>query len=168
MESNSNVGGSDFTGLYKTVFNETRNLISQHGNDINTQGTDDKFLRPTKYKVRIVFEWNDLDAEFDVNIINPQNRYFTWSHTQAENSQNILTEHQQGYGLEEFYLTDSDRGEWKFNVTYYGKTSSDKNPTYLKITTYKNFGYPTQTKSIKVVKLDKKNIEQTVSSVLVN
>ena len=81
---------------------------------------------------------------------------------------NILQQHQQGYGLEEFYLTPSDIGEWKFNVTYYGKTSSNKAPTYLKITTYNNFGYPNQTKKIKVVRLDKMNVEQTVSSVVVN
>lgn len=168
MENNINVGNSNFSGIYKTIFNETKNLVSQHKNDLNTVGVDQKFLRPIKYKARIVFEWNDLDAEFDLNIINPQKRFFTWSHTQAENSQRILQQHQQGYGLEEFYLTDDDRGEWKFNMKYYGKTSNDKSPTFIKITTYKNYGSPDQSKTINVVRLDQKGIEQTVAKLKVN
>lgn len=168
MENNTNVGNADFSGIYMTIFNETKNLISQHKKELNTVGTDQKFLRPIQYKSRIVFEWNDLDSEFDLNIINPQNRFFTWSHTQAENSQRILQQHQQGYGLEEFYLTSADLGEWKFNMKYYGKTSNDKSPTFIKITTYKNFGSPNQSKTIKVVRLDEKDIEKTVAKLVVN
>ncbi|RZW46468.1 MAG: hypothetical protein EX263_09245, partial [Flavobacteriaceae bacterium] len=168
MEKKSNVGNADFSGIYKTIFNETKNLIAQHGSELNTVGTDQKFMRPIKYKSRIVFEWNDLDAEFDLNIINPQNRFFTWSHTQSENSQRILQQHQQGYGLEEFYLTEADLGEWKFNMKYYGKTSNDKNPTFIKITTYNNFGSSNETRSIKVIRLDEKDIEQTVTKLVLN
>ncbi|MBT8288272.1 MAG: hypothetical protein KJO00_09645, partial [Bacteroidia bacterium] len=135
---------------------------------LNLLGVDDKYKRPVKYRSRIVFEWNDLDVEFDLNIVNPQNRFFTWSHTQAENSQRILQQHQEGYGLEEFYLTSGDLGEWKFNMKYYGKTSNDKAPAFIKISTYKNFGSPNQTVDIKVVRMDKQDIEQTVAKLLVN
>jgi tetratricopeptide (TPR) repeat protein len=168
IENNVNVGNANFSGINRTIFNETKNLISQNKNELNTLGIDKKFLRPIKYKSRIIFEWNDLDAEFDLNIINPQNRFFTWSHTQAENSQRILQQHQQGYGLEEFYLTEHDLGEWKFNMKYYGKTTNDKTPTFIKITTYKNYGSPNQTKTINVVRLDQKQIEQTVTKLVVN
>lgn len=168
MDANLNVGNADFSGLTKTISNELRNLIALNGKGLNVTGIRPRYFNPIQYKARIVFEWNDLDAEFDLNIINPQNRYFTWSHTQAENSQRILNMHQKGYGLEEFYLTDADKGEWKFNMTYYGKTSDEKTPTFLKITTYKNYGSPNQSKQIEVVRLDKENIEQTVASLKVN
>ena len=39
---------------------------------------------------------------------------------------------------------------------------------YIKITIYKNFGSANETKEIKVVRLDKKNIEQTVVKLNVN
>ncbi len=168
IENNINVGNSNFSGINKTIFNETKNLISQHKNELNTTGVDKKFFRPVNYKARIVFEWNDLDAEFDLIIINPQNRFFTWSHTQSENSQRILQQHQQGYGLEEFYLTDTDLGEWKFNMKYYGKTSKNDAPTFIKITSYQNFGSPNQSKIIKVIRLDKQDLEQTVAKLVVN
>jgi len=115
-----------------------------------------------------VYEGNDLDAEFDLNIINPQNRFFTWSHTRAENSQRIAQQKEIGYGEEEFYLTSSDVGEWIFNMKYYGTNAKEKLPTYIKITVYKNFGSPEQTKKISVVRLEKTNIEETVSKLVVN
>ncbi|NNK87611.1 MAG: TonB-dependent receptor plug domain-containing protein, partial [Flavobacteriaceae bacterium] len=162
IDKGLNVGSADFTGLNRTILNEVKNLVSLHGNALDLIGLNDRFKRPVRYKSRIVFEWNDLDTEFDLNIVNPQNRFFTWSHTQAENSQRILQQHEEGFGLEEFYLTDGDTGEWKFNMKYYGKTSNDKSPTYIKITTIKNFGSPQQTTDIDVVRLSKQDIEQTV------
>lgn len=168
IDKNIGVGNINTLGLNKTIINETKNLIALHGKKLNTYGLNPKFLRPINYKSRIVFEWNDLDAEFDLNIINPQNRFFTWSHTRAENSQRIAQQKELGYGLEEFYLTSSDVGEWIFNMKYYGTNAKEKFPTYIKITVYKNFGSPNQTKKISVVRLEKTNVEETVSKLVVN
>jgi len=162
------VGNISTLGIDKTITNEAKNLIALHGNKLNTNGVNLKFLKPINYKSRIVFEWNDLDSEFDLNIINPQNRFFTWSHTRAENSQRIAQQKELGYGLEEFYLTSSDVGEWIFNMKYYGTNAKEKLPTYLKITVYKNYGSPKQTKKISVVRLEKTNVEETVSKLVVN
>jgi len=168
IDKNIGVSNINTLGLNKTITNEAKNLIALHGNKLNTNGINPKYLRPINYKSRIVFEWNDLDAEFDLNIINPQNRFFTWSHTRAENSQRIAQQKELGYGLEEFYLTSSDVGEWIFNMKYYGTNAKEKLPTYIKITVYKNFGSPNQTKKISVVRLEKTNVEETVSKLVVN
>ncbi len=167
VDKNRGVGSSNFSGIKKTIVNDTKNLITQHQSELNTTGINSLFLKPIKYKARIIFEWNNLNSEFDLNIINPQKRFFTWSHTNSENAQRIKQENEMGYGLEEFYLSSSDIGEWTFNMKYYGKTAVDETPTFVKITIYKNFGSPNETKEIKVIRLDKKNIEQTVVKLLV-
>jgi len=167
VDKNRGVGNSNFSGIKKTMVNDAKNLISHHKSEINTIGINSFYLKPIKYKARIIFEWNNLNSEFDLDIINPQKRFFTWSHTKKENGQRISQEKEMGYGLEEFYLRSSDIGEWTFNMKYYGKTSKDDSPTFVKITTYKNFGSPNETKDIKVIRLDKKNIEQTVAKLVV-
>ena len=168
IDKNIGVSNINTLGISKTIINETRNLVALQGKKLNTIGMNPKLLRPLNYKSRIVFEWNDLEAEFDLNIINPQNRFFTWSHTRAENSQRISQQKEFGYGLEEFYLTASDTGEWIFNMKYYGTNAKEKSPTYLKITVYNNFGSPNQTKKISVIRLEKTNVEETVSKLVVN
>ena len=159
------VSNTNFTGIKKTLINDTKNLIFRHQSKVSTSSVNPLYLRNIKYKSRIIFEWNDLDAEFDLNIINPQKRFFTWSHTNVENRARISQEKMQGYGLEEFYLTSADVGEWTFNAKYYGKTSGKATPTFVKITIFKNFGQPNQSKEIKVIRLDKQDIEQTVAKV---
>ncbi len=168
IDKNIAVYNSNFNGLKKTITNDAKSLISRHKEKLNISGVNPLYLRPIKYKARIVFEWNNLNSEFDLDIINPQKRFFTWSHTRGENFNRIEQEHEQGYGLEEFYLTSSDVGEWTFNIKFYGNYVNVDEPTYVKITTYKNFGSANETKDIQVIKLAKKNIEQTVSKVVVN
>jgi len=167
VDKNRGVGNSNFSGIKKTMVNDAKNLISKHKTVLNTTGINAFYLKPIKYKARIIFEWNNLNSEFDLNIINPQKRFFTWSHTKDENVERITQEQEMGYGLEEFYLRSSDIGEWTFNIKYYGQTSKNKAPTFVKITTYKNFGSPNETKEIKVIRLDEKNIEQTVAKLMV-
>jgi len=162
------VGGSNFNGIRKTITNDAKNLVFKHKSKLNVSNINPLYLRNIKYRARIMIEWNDFNSEFDLNIINPQKRFFTWSHTNSENSARIRQEKDQGYGLEEFYLTSTDIGEWTFNIKYYGKTSNDKSPTFIKITIYKNFGMPNETKDIQVVRLEKQNIEQTAVKLMVD
>ena len=162
------VSNTNFTGIKKTIINDTKNLIFKHESQLSTSGINPIYLRNIKYKSRIIFEWNDPTAEFDLNIINPQKRFFTWSHTNTKNRARIDQEKSQGYGLEEFYLTSADVGEWTFNAKYYGKTSGNESPTFIKITIFKNFGQPNQSKEIKVIRLGKLDVEQTIAKVNVN
>lgn len=168
LDKNRAVNNVNARGIKKTILNDVKQLITKAGGEVQTVGINPMFLKPITYKARIVFEWNDLDSEFDLSIINPQKRYFTWSHTNAENAQRIAQEKEEGFGLEEYYLTNSDKGQWRFNMKYYGKTSKDKAPTYVKITIYKDFVTSKEEHIIKVVRLDKQNIEQTVAKVLID
>jgi hypothetical protein len=168
LDKNRAVNNVNTRGIKKTILNDAKQLITKAGGEVQTVGVNPMFLKPITYKARIVFEWNDLDSEFDLSIINPQKRYFTWSHTNAENAQRIAQEKEEGFGLEEYYLTNSDKGQWTFNMKYYGKTSKDKVPTYVKITIYKDFGTSKEERIIKVIRLDKQNIEQTVAKVLID
>lgn len=162
IEKKRGVGMANFYGIETTVTNEFKNLVNQHRQNLNTSGINPSMLKPKKMKKRIVFEWNDPSAEFDIQIVNPQKRYFTWSHTKAESAVRIAEERQQGFGSEEFFITNSDIGEWLFNVKYYG-TDSKNVPTYIMITTYTDFGYPNEKREAKVIRLaEKKKLKTAV------
>jgi uncharacterized protein YfaP (DUF2135 family) len=115
------------------------------------------------YSTRVIFEWSDFDALFDLQIVNPQKRFFTWSHTPAAEGARMQQEQTLGYGLEEFFMTATDKGEWLFNITYKGKNSGDTaQPTYVKITTISNFGKANQSEQVKVISLQDEGNSQTV------
>ena len=107
---------------------------------------------------RLVFEWNDGEAEFDLQFVNPENQYFKWKHTLADNTETISREKDFGYNMMEELVDASLPGLWKVNVNYYGNKSLT--PTYLKATVYYNYGTPSQRKEVKVYKLSLKEVDQ--------
>lgn len=160
----SGIANSD--GLRRTINNEFRNLLALHKGKLQAGYVKPLYFKNVVYDTRVVFEWNVYDAEFDLQIVNPQKRFFTWSHTQGAEGPRMAQEMSQGYGLEEFFMTAADKGEWLFNLTYFGTRTGDNNvPTYIKITTYRNFGKPNQTKEVKVIGLHELNKKETVLTV---
>ena len=154
---------NSFSGLKQTINSEYKNLVALHNSTLVAADIPDFYKKNTEYDTRIVFEWSYFDAQFDLQIVNPQQRYYTWSHTQNEERSRIIKETAQGYGLEEFFITKKDKGEWLFNISYYGKKTGDNSiPTYLKITVYNNFGRPNQTKKVTVKELNDLNKKETI------
>ena len=154
---------NSFNGLKQTINAEYKNLVALHNSTLLATNIPEFYKKKAEYDTRIIFEWSHFDAEFDLQIVNPQKRYFTWSHTQKEEASRFMKETSQGYGLEEFFITKKDKGEWLFNLTYYGKKTGDNSmPSYLKVTVYSNFGKPTQIKKVTVKELNDLNKKESI------
>lgn len=157
-----------YSGLETSLTTEFRNLVATNRGRLNTNYVPEKFKQNVRYHTRVVFEWNHFDAAFDLQIINPQKRYFTWTHSKAADPARYAREQEQGFGMEEFYMTADDKGEWTFNLDYLGREKeANTRPTYLKVTTYRNYGLPGQTESVKVITLDEINKNENVLKVTI-
>ena len=107
---------------------------------------------------RLVFEWNDGEAEFDLQFVNPENQYHIWQHSLASDADRIMREKEIGFNTEEFLIDSSLPGTWEMNVRYYGNKSLS--PSYLKVTIYDNYGTRSQRKEVRVFKLSLKDANQ--------
>lgn len=112
------------------------------------------------WPIRMLVEWNNSEAEFDLQFVHPSKHYYTWNHTLEESPERIKDEKLKGYSSEQFMIDNSATGQWLINLKYYGNRSYD--PTYLKVTTYRDYGTPSQKKEIKVFELTEKNVNQTL------
>lgn len=110
------------------------------------------------YNTRLVFEWSDSEAEFNLQFVNPDNQYFNWEHSMAEIPERIRSEKRLGFSMADFLLDDGLLGVWKVNATYLG--NKQLSPTYLKATIYRNYGSKFQSKEVKVFKLGLKDTNQ--------
>ncbi|MDT0621336.1 carboxypeptidase-like regulatory domain-containing protein [Croceitalea vernalis] len=107
---------------------------------------------------RLVFEWNDSEAEFDLQFVNPGKQFYTWNHSLADNEETISREKNFGYNITEYLIDGSLPGNWSVNVNYLGNKSLT--PTYLKATIYYAYGSRNQRKEVKVFKLSLKDVNQ--------
>lgn len=153
----------NFSGIRKAMTAEYKNLVALNIKDLDQTQIPDFFNDNITYHTRIVFEWSYFNSEFDIQIVNPQNRFFNWSHTQKMEAARFDDEQSSGHGVEEFFVTSSDKGKWLFNLTYFGKVGAKNNsPVHLKVTTYSDFGKPSQTKKVQLFTLQELNKKETI------
>ena len=116
------------------------------------------------WPIRLVVEWNNSEAEFDLQLVHPEGNYYTWSHTTEKNKELLIDEKLKGYSSKQFYIDSDAQGEWKVNVNYFGNKSYED--TYLKTTVFYNYGSYNQTEKTFVYKLSTKNVNQNLLNLL--
>ncbi len=133
---------------------ESTNLIARKGEELKIENGDvsDSDIGGT----RVLIEWNNTEAEFDLQFVNPDNHYFVWSHTLENESERIFDEKIKGYSCEHFLIDKSLLGEWKINIKYFGNKAY--NPTYMKATVYYDYGTSNERSEVKAFSLSEKDV----------
>ncbi len=151
---------SDSVGLGSIIDRDSENLLALDGDKVFEGGKSRKRLaKYANFKgTRLLFEWNDSEAEFDLQFVNPEKHYFTWKHTSMANATRIMDEKLKGYSSEEFLIDGSLAGKWQVNINYQGNKKLE--PSYLKVTTYFNYGLNSQRKEVNVYRLSLKDVNQ--------
>ena len=160
---NNKIKNVNMLGLQETVVNEAAHLywtkfdkLSQTDFPLKTLKTyiPKNDWRKFGFDYRIIFDWNDPAVEFNVQFVDPKNKYYNWSHTILDDRDLLEDELNYGYNSEEFIIEKSDRGKWIINIENYS-IQDDSNPTYIKYTVYKNYGRPNEIKKVEVINLNK-------------
>ncbi len=159
-------------GIGKQIYSEMEYVFYHRSNQA---GIKEKFVPISEdiYEfqadVRLVFEWNTSEAEFDIEFVNPELRSYVFQHDLVHNQDLIMDEKTKGYSSKEFYVDTIGEGEWLVNFTYKGNKKPQ--PTYVKLTVYYNWGKSYQTQEIRVYTLqeqrDKLQLLRLTKEVLV-
>lgn len=143
---------------------ELNNLVSLKGAELVSTSQVNEIKLDDEFKgTRLVFEWSDSEAEFELQFVNPEKRYYKSEHSLVADAERIQSEKRSGFSSEEYLIDDTLRGNWLVNATYSGNKSLT--PTYLKATVYYNYGSASQRKETKVFKLSVRNVNQQLFSV---
>ncbi|MEZ4811337.1 MAG: carboxypeptidase-like regulatory domain-containing protein [Allomuricauda sp.] len=136
---------NNFLGIHGAVLGNT-NIVKTEEDDFDG--------------VRLLFEWNNSEAEFELQLVGPENQYHTWEHTQWANEERIMEEKTHGFSTQEYLIYRPILGNWVVNAKYLGNKSLT--PTYLKATVYYDYGTKSQHKETRVFKLTAKNVNQAL------
>ncbi|WP_300008484.1 TonB-dependent receptor plug domain-containing protein, partial [uncultured Dokdonia sp.] len=115
------IKGVDFTGLEKTLRNELSHLLALHKDKVDYSRFPNEWLRTDfDIDIRMVIDWSDRSVPFEFQFVNPDKKFFKWTHTLQENRDRLEGEQAQGYQSEEFIIDDAPSGEWLINIQYLG------------------------------------------------
>lgn len=152
----------DFNSIMNREYN---NLLGFEARGFLNKRAQKKIIQNKKiYTTRLVFEWNDSEAEFELQFVNPNGKYFKHEHSFFADADLVRSQKIAGFSMQEHLIDDSMIGQWQVNVKYLGNKSLT--PTYLKATIYKNYGSSQQNKETKLFKLGVKNSNQKLFTVV--
>jgi tetratricopeptide (TPR) repeat protein len=158
------IEGVDFSGLNDILVNELRHLVLLYKSEVDYKDLPADILNVNfKQDRRLVFEWNDPFAEFEIQFVNPDNKYFTWELSTFSKKERLLDGVKKGYQIEEFFIDNAEAGKWIVNIKNLKKEKS-LNPSYLKYTVYKNFAKPNESKTVRVIKLFEQQEKATLDT----
>lgn len=156
---------ADTTMFANMINREFNNLLSLEKTDV-VGASSSKKIKVDKEDfdgTRLVFEWSDSEAEFELQFVNPENQFYTWTHNLEVSPDIISREKDFGYSTCEYLIDDSLSGVWKINAKYLGNKSLT--PSYLKATIYHNYGTKSQREEIKVFKLDVEDVNRELFTI---
>ncbi len=140
-------------GIDSIIFSEYDNLLAKSG----ISRYDKRITDPDdKGSVRLLFEWNHGDAEFELQFVNPTNNYYTWQHTLNDTPERIKDEKLKGYSSEQFFVDDTMAGKWRINLKYLGNRSYD--PTFLRLSVFYHYGTEYERVETYLHRLTEKNV----------
>ncbi|KPM33226.1 Putative outer membrane protein [Croceitalea dokdonensis DOKDO 023] len=151
---------ADTVNFAPILSREINNLLALEGDAVLDKGsTSELYVGEENFKgTRLVFEWNDSEAEFDLQFVNPEKQFSLWKYSLADTAERVNLSKEYGYSMMEELIDGSLPGTWQVNVRYHGNKSLT--PTYLKATVYHNYGEVSQRKEVKVFKLTLKDVNQ--------
>ena len=143
----------DFSGITAIAESEMRQLLANYKDKVAFRSLPNRLLNVGyKKDVRIVFEWNDPSAEFDVQFVSPDGKFYTHKQTRFDNLEAMKMATRGGYAIQQFEIDDAEAGEWLINLESLNPEASI-NPTYLKYTIYRNYATAQETKEVHTINL---------------
>ncbi len=145
----------NFGGMQQISKNEINKIINTNAEIKKASFKNVKEINST-FDIRILIDWNHNDTDIDLHVIDPFLEECYYSHSKTQQGGKMSKDMTQGFGPEEFTLKNAKQGEYFVKVNYFGdRYQKVENPTFMKVTIFKNYGKPTETKEIKVVRLSK-------------
>jgi len=139
-------------GKDQLIATEMMNILEQNKEFLSNGDTIKTVINEIGPQVRLVFEWNNPKAKFELQFVTPEGFYDSWSNKPGMDvTQNQVAVN--GYSSHQFFLGEENIGLWQVNIDYRGNDSEV--PTYLKVSVYRDYGLPSQQSEIKIYKLYK-------------
>ncbi len=153
--------------MYNVAKNEINNLI-QKDPKVDKSNLESFNEINTNYDVRVVIDWNRADTDMDLHVIDPSLEDCFFKNPKTQIGGEISSDLNIAYGPEEFTLRNGRKGDYYVKVNYANDVlQDDENPTFVKVTLYKNYGTPKETKDVKVVRLSKRKGEQIIAKLTI-
>jgi hypothetical protein len=168
LETNyfANMGGQ-YAGVEDILLMDINRLLTEH-QGINIRDFDKKHLKSMPVAVRIILNWNQMDTDIDLHVIEPTGEECYYGHTDTEAGARFSKDFTQGYGPEQYLLRNPLKGKYQIKSNYYGESALTENgPATVMVEIYTTKNGITERK-LQTIQLGSVKENQNLAELLLN
>ncbi|WP_229684359.1 VIT domain-containing protein [Flavobacterium limi] len=143
-----------YQGVEDIILMDINRMITEH-TGLKTGKLDKKYLDKMPIDIRIIMNWNQMDVDLDLHVIEPNGEECYYSHTSTEAGARFSKDFTQGYGPEQYLIRNAIKGKYQIKTNYFGETQLTENgPATIMVEIYTTKAGKT-TKVLKTIQLGK-------------
>ncbi|WP_179336009.1 VIT domain-containing protein [Winogradskyella costae] len=155
-----------YYGIEQVAYIELCHLVNTD-NSIRSKKLREIY-KSIKTDIRVVVDWNHGETDLDLYVKNPGNQVIYYGHPASEFGGILSEDLTEGYGPESYWIKEAPTGDYNVSVDYYSdRVQKITGPASLKVTIYRNYGKPNETKVIKVLRLSDKDSKREIKTITI-
>jgi hypothetical protein len=156
-----------YSGVEDIILMDMNRLMAEHSN-IKSGKLDKKYLNKMPVAVRIILNWNQMDVDIDLHIIEPNGEECYYGHITTEAGARFSKDFTQGYGPEQYLLRNGLKGKFQIKTNFFGeRTLTESGPTTVNVEIYTYKNGKTE-KTIKTIQLSSIQEKQNLAELTIN
>ncbi|MEN2415865.1 VIT domain-containing protein [Flavobacterium mesophilum] len=125
-----------YEGVEDIILMDINRLITGHPN-LKTGKLDKKYLAKMPVDIRIIMNWNLMDVDLDLHVIEPTGEECYYSHTDTEIGGRFSKDFTQGYGPEQYLIRNAVKGKYQIETNFFGESAlTEDGPATVMIEIY--------------------------------
>jgi hypothetical protein len=157
-----------YEGVEDIVLMDINRLVADHPG-IKTDKLDKKYLNRMPVGVRIILNWNQMDTDIDLHVIEPSNEECFYGHEQTDAGARFSKDFTEGYGPEQYLLRNALKGKYIIRTNYYGETTLTENgPATVMVEIYTKKPNGATVRKLQTIQLGKIKENQDLAKIIIN
>jgi hypothetical protein len=115
-----------YEGVEDIILMDINRLLSEH-KGIQSGKLEKKYLNKMPVAVRIILNWNQMDTDIDLHVIEPTGEECYYGHRNTQIGARFSKDFTQGYGPEQYLLRNPMKGKFTIKTNYYGESTLTQN-----------------------------------------
>lgn len=143
-----------YEGVEDIILMDINRLTTEH-TGLDSGKLDKKYLQKMPVDIRIIMNWNLMDVDLDLHIIEPTGEECYYAHKTTEAGANFSKDFTEGYGPEQYLIRNAVKGKYQIKTNYFGESELTENgPATVMVEIYTTKAGKT-TRVLKTIQLGK-------------
>jgi TonB-dependent SusC/RagA subfamily outer membrane receptor len=156
-----------YEGVEDIILMDINRMMSEHAS-IKTGKLDKKYVAKMPVDVRIILNWNQMDVDIDMHIIEPNKEECYYGHKSTEVGARFSKDFTEGYGPEQYLIRNAIKGKYVIKTNYFGETTLTENgPATVMVEIYITKNGKTE-KKIQTIQLSSIKENEVLAEIMVD